>query len=69
MAAKKYAKLSDAELLAEIGEYAAQVAHATEQRNLRIAAAIARGLPQRTVGDAAGITHTAVQYIVKRSAE
>lgn len=53
-------------LLAAIEEMAAVAARATQERDQLIVRAVEAGLSTRQVGAAAGIAHTAVQYIARR---
>jgi hypothetical protein len=55
-------------LLVAIAEMAAIAANATTERDRLIVAAVAAGATTRQIGDAAGITHTSVQYIARRDA-
>lgn len=53
-------------LLVAVAEMAGIAANATSERDRLIVAAVEAGATTRQIGDAAGITHTSVQYIARR---
>lgn len=53
-------------LLAAVEQMAGIAARATKERDVLLASAVEAGIPTRTVGTSAGLTHTAVRYIVQR---
>lgn len=55
-----------AETMTAVDEAASKVREWTMARDERIAAAVAAGASQREVGRIAGLSHTAVQHIIKR---
>lgn len=55
-------------LIDRVAEAAAASTDWIRRRDERIVAAVAAGLSQREVARAAGLSHTAVQQIVKRAA-
>ena len=56
-----------ADLLANVGRAAEEAAEWTVQRDEWIVAAVRAGSSQREVARAAGLSHTAVQAIVRRT--
>lgn len=61
------ADVYDDGLLLAIEEMAAVAARATQERDQLVVRAVEAGLSTRQVGAAAGMTHTAVQYIARRA--
>lgn len=59
-------ELYDDGLLRAVEEMAGVAARATQERDHLIVRAVEAGLSTRQVGAAAGIAHTAVQYIARR---
>lgn len=60
------ADVYDDGLLVAIEEMAGVAARATEERDQLVVRAVEAGISTRQVGAAAGMTHTAVQYIARR---
>jgi hypothetical protein len=53
-------------ILADLGAHGAEVREATDTRNRAIRDAHDAGLPLRAIGEAVGLSHTAVASIVKK---